>query len=191
MLMNLEGRIEALYVGSAPGPEKIPQPALEVTLEGIVGDKHAGLSRRANVDYPEYTPGTPVRNSRQWSAVSPEELALVAAALGIPYIDPAWLGANLSISGIPKLTTLPKGSKLLFPEGAGLVVNAPCTSPGEVIASKYPEKELKANLFPKAAYHKRGLVGMVECAGIIRAGDVIRVQVYEPKMYVLPERLQS
>jgi hypothetical protein len=52
-----------------------------------------------------------------------------------------------------------------------------------VIVAKYPDLKLSPNRFPKAAIHKRGLVGVVERAGIVRAGDVVTVQVYEAESY--------
>ena len=53
-------------------------------------------------------PGTRVeqsiRNDRQISIVSAEELALIAKELHVPEVKPEWLGANLLISGIPNLS---------------------------------------------------------------------------------------
>ena len=179
--MNHELSVSGLYLGSESG------------LEGIIGDKHAGFTRASDSQTPEYQRGTLIRNNRQWSAVSPEELSLIAESMGIPFIDPAWLGANLALSGIPNLTELPKGTKLRFPEETVLLIegeNMPCTGPGEVIASKYPEKGLKANSFPKAAFGKRGLIGVVERPGIIKLNDVVTVQIYQPKMFSLPPNLK-
>lgn len=135
-------------------------------------------------------------NDRQWSAVSPEELEAIARAMGIPCIDPGWLGANLALIGIPNLTKLPEGTRLVFPEHAILLVkgeNLPCTGPGEIIATKYPDKGLKANQFPKAAIGRRGLVGTVEEPGngIIRLHDIVMVQVHQPQMYSIPPNLRA
>ena len=182
--MQLEAHVQALYVGDAKGLEKSPRDWLEFTLEGIVGDKHAGFTKPADARNPEYVRGSLMRNDRQWSAVAPDELAEVAKLMGVEQIEAGWTGANLALTGIPHFTMLPKGTKLVFPSGAVLVVeaeNMPCTGPGRVIASKYPETKLTPQRFPKAGMHKRGLVGVIERAGIIHVGDTVVIQVYEAK----------
>lgn len=192
--MKLEAQVAALYNGTRPGLEKAPCDQLEANLEGFVGDKHAGFTKRADVRNPEYKRGSLMRNDRQWSAVSPQELAEVAKVMRIPHLDPAWLGANLALAGIPNFTALPKGTKFIFPSGAVLVVeeeNYPCVGPGRVIAAKYPELELKANRFPKMAMGKRGLIGVIERPGLIKLQDLVIVEVYTPKIYMLPAELKS
>ncbi len=187
-LMNLEGYVQALYVGDAKTLEKTPCETLEFNFEGIVGDKHVGYFKKADARNPEYKRCTLMRNDRQWSAIALDELAETAQVMGIDRIDPSWLGANLAFTGIPHFTLLPKGTKLIFPSGAVLLVeaeNEPCVGPGKVIASKYPDHQLSPNLFPKAAIHKRGLVGVVERAGVVHVGDVVTVQVYEAERYPL------
>lgn len=187
--MSLTAQVTALYVGSIPGLEKVSQSSLEVKLEGIVGDKHGGFIRGADSRNREYPRASPMRNDRQWSAVSPEELAVIARNLGVPKVEAGWVGANLSLSGIPNFSDLPKGTKLIFPQGVVFVVetiNNPCVGPGEVIANKYPDKLLQANQFPKAAFGKRGVVGVIERAGMIHCDDLVTVLVYEPKAYSLP-----
>ncbi|MBV9349746.1 MAG: MOSC domain-containing protein [Patescibacteria group bacterium] len=189
-MMKLEGRVDSVY-RSENGVEKYPQQFIEVDLEGILGDSHAGFSRSAGGRKSErrYPRGTKIRNYRQWSAVSIEELAIIAENMGIPSIDPGWIGANVALRGVPEFTQLPKGSTFAFPEKAVLLVeeaNLPCTAPGDVIGSKYSGRNFRPNLFPKAAMGRRGLVGVVERPGIIRIDDVVIVEVYEPKIYSLP-----
>ncbi len=187
--MQIQAVVEALYIGDNAGLEKTPCDVLDFTLEGILGDKHAGFTKKADARNPEYKRGTKMRNDRQWSAVAPDELAEAARALGVETIDAAWLGANLSFSGIPNFTRLPKGTKLIFASGAVLVVegeNMPCVGPVRVIAAHYPDLKLSPNRFVKAAMHKRGLVGMVERAGAVRVGDVVTVEVYEAAAYPQP-----
>ena len=186
--MDIQGYVQALYVGDAKGLEKTPCDTLSLTLEGITGDKHAGFTKKADARNPEYKRGTLMRNDRQWSAVAPDELAEAARQMGIKQIDPSWVGANLAFTDIPNFTLLPKGTKLIFPSGAVLLVeaeNMPCVLPGRVIASKYPDLKLSPNRFPKAAMHKRGLVGVIERAGVVHVGDVVTVQVYEAAGYPL------
>ena len=97
----------------------------------------------------------------------------------------AWLGANLH----SRLTELPPGTRLFFPEDATLVVegeNEPCIGPGKVIHAHHPEREKLASHFVKAAWKKRGLVGWVERPGIIRPSDTVKVMLPTPVTYSLP-----
>jgi MOSC domain len=161
----------------------------KVTFEGIEGDRHAGLTRPADVRTPWFPKGTLIRNTRQLSLVSTEELAQVAETLGIPKVLASWLGANLEVAGIPTLTHLPPGTLLFFPEDAVLAVegeNEPCTGPGRVIEAHYPDKEKLASRFVKAAWQRRGLVAWVERPGVIRAGDEVKVMLPKPVTYGVP-----
>lgn len=162
---------------------------VKVSFEGFVGDRHAGLTREADVRVPWFPRGTVIRNTRQVSLVSSEELALVAQTLELPHVLAAWLGANLELAGIPSLTQLPPGTRLFFPEDATLVVegeNAPCTGPGKVMEAHHPDRAKLASRFVKAAWKKRGLVGWVERPGVIRPGDSVKVMLPEPVTYSLP-----
>jgi len=167
-------------------------PEARVSFEGLEGDRHAGLTRPADVRTPWFPKGTPVRNTRQLSLVSSEELAEVAEAMAVPKVLAAWLGANLELAGVPKLTHLPPGTRLFFPGDAVLAVegeNEPCTGPGRVIEAHYPDREKLASRFVKAAWQRRGLVAWVERPGVIRAGDEVRVMLPKPVTYVLPAEL--
>ncbi|XXF76750.1 MOSC domain-containing protein [Myxococcaceae bacterium GXIMD 01537] len=160
-----------------------------VTWEGFDGDRHAGLTRPADVRVPWFPRGTPIRNTRQVSLVSSEELALIAGTLGLPRVLAAWLGANLELAGVPQLTRLPPGTRLFFPEDATLVVegeNEPCTGPGKVIEEHHPGHDKLASRFVKAAWGRRGLVAWVERPGVIRPGDAVRVLLPPPVSYSLP-----
>ena len=123
----------------------------------------------------QFKRGTMVRNSRQVSILSIEELLEVAKVMGIPEIKPEWVGANLVTSGVPKLTLLPPSSRLQFPSGATIVVdieNLPCRYPAAIIEKHHP-KLLSG--FVKAAKHRRGIVGWVEAEGKVKQGDTITV----------------
>jgi hypothetical protein len=154
-------------------------PALELDLGGIPGDRHYGMTARADSRYPMYPRGTEIRNRRQLSAVSVEEMAVVAQALGVPEVKAEWLGANLLLEGLPDLTLLPAGARLLFPSGAGLICegeNEPCLGPGEKVQEQYPDVPRLAPAFVKAAVNRRGIVLSVERAGVIRPGDVAKIE---------------
>jgi hypothetical protein len=164
-------------------------PVLPLTLEGAVGDRHAGLTRKADVRTPWFPRGVLVRNSRQLSLVSTEELALIAAALEVPQVQAAWLGANLELAGVPRLTRLPPGTRLFFPEDAVLMMegeNTPCRKAGRALEPFCPERPALASRFVKAAHQRRGLVGWVERAGRIRPGDAVRVLLPPAVTYALP-----
>ena len=176
----MTGKVEALLL--SPPDSYLPAKAVEqveVTWEGLVGDKHAGLTMQANNYQKPYPKGAEIRNVRQISLVSREELEQIAAGLDVPELQAAWVGANMLVSGIPDLTQLPSGSRFYFEGGVGLVVegeNLPCSTAGGAVQEQYPEREGLASQFPKKAIGKRGLVGWVEKPGSIRVGETVQVR---------------
>jgi hypothetical protein len=101
-------------------------------------------------------------------------------------LAPETLCANICVEGIPRFSQLPKGSRLLFPSGAALLVeegNPPCSYIGERIDARHTPgsgEPAAGKLFPKSAMGLRGLVGVVDIAGVLAPGDRIVVQVFEP-----------
>lgn len=190
MSTQLTGRTVRVLIG--PEPKHVltrDMPEVKVSLEGFVGDRHAGLTRKADVRTPWFPRGAVVRNTRQVSLVSTEELALIAQALGVPQVLAAWLGANLELAGVPRLTQLPPGTRLFFPEDATLVVegeNEPCRKAGRSLEAHHPELAGLASRFVKAAHQRRGLVAWVERAGLIRPGDRVQVELPPAGVYSLP-----
>lgn len=149
-----------------------PVPEIVLGFDGPAGDRHAGLTRpscsRVTAQHPR---GTEIRNARQLSILSAEELAETAMAMGLDALDPALLGATLVLSGLPDLTHLPPGSRLQGPDGATLVVdmeNLPCHLPAREIAASEPEA---ARRFKAAARDRRGVTAWVERPGRLRLGD--------------------
>lgn len=179
MTRYLTGTVTRLLIGqSRQTIESSNVARVRATFEGLEGDTHRGLTRRSDVRVPHYPRGTIIRNTRQVSILSEEELAEVAAALEIPRILAAWVGANLELRGIPNLTMLPPSTRIFFPDDAVIVVDAenmPCTGPGEAIQEHYPDVPKLAQRFPKAAWHRRGVVGWIEREGYINDGDTVRV----------------
>ena len=152
------------------------QPEVKVTLEGFDGDRHAGFTMPATGHTPRYPRGTVLRNTRQVSVVSAEELSEVAGALGVEAIRPEWVGANLALAGVPGLTALPPGTRLAVGEEAVFVVegpNAPCVYPGKAIQSRLTS--VSASDFPKVARGRRGVTAWVERPGRVAEGDQVRV----------------
>jgi hypothetical protein len=163
-----------------------PVDRLLVDFTGIVGDHHAGRTRRSSSREPWYAQGTEIRNDRQLTIVSSVELAEVAAAMDLPVIEPGWIGANLVFADIPELTALPAGTKLLFAGGASLNVeaeNGPCRAAGRSIGVHFPDREGLDLLFPKRAQHKRGLVASVEKPGIVEVGEAVEVRLPRQRLY--------
>jgi hypothetical protein len=97
------------------------------------------------------------------------------------------LTANLCFEGIPNFSQLPKGTQLVFPSGATLMVedyNPPCKDMSEHIAKTHTTisgESPRRLAFAKASKRLRGLVGVVDVAGEISAGDVVIIKIYDPK----------
>lgn len=191
--VNLQAKIVSVLIGCHPLLETLAEKQafphagylekervseVRVTMEGFEGDRHAGMTMLANGHTPMYRRGTVIRNSRQVSIVSVEDLQAIAEALGLPEVLPEWLGANLTVSGVPHFSQLPPGARLVFPEQTVLVVegeNGPCVFPGKLISHHSPDTRGLATRFPKAAVHRRGIVAWVERPGTIREGDTAQV----------------
>ena len=186
-MKKLVGTLVSVHTGNNPDYSKDVQPSARMELDGFVGDKHRSFERIAQSYDPDPT-GTVRRNERQWSGVSNEELAIIAERLDLKEpLMAATAGANVCVEGIPEFSKLPKGSRLLFPSGAALVVeegNPPCSYVGERIEARNTTSSgapAAGKLFPKAAISLRGVMGVVDIAGELIPGDRIVVQVYEPE----------
>ncbi|MFT3988372.1 MOSC domain-containing protein [Aestuariivirga sp.] len=166
------------------GLEKQERDDLMLRFEGPEGDCHGGLTRKSDVRMiKQFKRGTEVRNARQLSILSEEELAEVAAKMGIQAVKPEWVGANIVTRGIPDLTLLPPSTRLQFPSGAMITIdieNLPCRYPADIIKSHNPDQKLG---FVAAARNKRGVVGWVEAEGLIRSGDPITVWIPPQRIY--------
>ena len=166
------------------GLEKQQCDKMMLRFGGIEGDCHAGLTRKSDSRMlKQFKRGTEVKNTRQVSILSKEELTEIAARMAIPEVKPEWVGANLVTSGIPNLTLFPPSTRLQFPSGATLVVdleNLPCRYPADVIDKHYPEPKMG---FVKAAQVKRGVVGWVEAEGEVRVGDHIVIWLPPQRIY--------
>lgn len=179
-LKTLTGKVEGVFF--TPDPQSFitaSQPELEFALAGIPGDRHYGHTMisggREKKVYPR---GTEIHNNRQWSAVSSEELAAIAATMNLKTVQPEWVGANLLLSGIPDLSHLPPLTRMKFFSGdemtAVLMIygqNKPCIYPHQAM-----ENILGKAIdipFTKAAATCRGLVGWVEKPGVIKPGNAV------------------
>ena len=152
--------------------------SLDVSFGGIPGERHHGFVRPADARVPWYPRGSQLRNTRQASLVSVEELAEIAGLMGLPEIRPEWLGANIVVEGVARLSFLPMGSRLFFGGRAVLVCegyNAPCSISGSAVASA-AGKGSKQD-FVKPATRRRGIVASVERPGQIVPGSEIDILV--------------
>ncbi len=176
------GRVASL--GRAPGAAigSRPLPALELTHEGIPGDRHAGFLRPADVRVPWFNRGEAIQNERQLSLVSMEDLAVIAANLGVDRVEPEWLGANLAVEGLRDFSFIPRGTRLFFPSGAVLAVtdqNAPCRTAGREVERHFPAMAGLSLRFAAAARRLRGVVACVDRPGTIKAGEEFKVRIPE------------
>ena len=148
------------------------------SFAGVAGEVHGGVTRASCSRVTgQYKRGTEIRNVRQFSVLSAEELALIAADMGLAVLDPSLLGASMVISGIPDFTHLPPSSRLQAESGATLVVdmeNRPCTLPAKEIEAVHPGFGKK---FKPAAQDRRGVTAWVEREGILQVGARVRLHV--------------
>ncbi|MBO0662713.1 molybdenum cofactor sulfurase [Jiella sp. MQZ9-1] len=183
---RIEGRVLGLYRTLADGFETTAVETLELGFGGIAGDRHGGMTRRSGGREPWYERDTEMRNERQLSLLAPDELAAVAAELGIAEIRPEWIGGNLLVDGIPQLSFLPPRTLLFFENGVTLKIdghNNPCRYAGRAIADQAGGGTDVELGFVKAAKHRRGLVAWVEKPGVIAANERFEARVPEQWIY--------
>jgi len=192
-MKEVQGALVSAYVGAAGSLKKIECDTLEFAFDGIVGDRHRGFTRAAWELTDKQPGGTERRNERQWSAVGHEDLAAVSTQLGLPEALKAGdVAVNLSISGIPEFSRLPRGTVLTFDGGVVLIVeeyNPPCSRMSQHIADHYhalSEAPLGKNDFIEASKFCRGLVGAVEVPGSVSIGEGVTVA-----QEVLPKWLRA
>lgn len=187
-IRKLTARVAGVYTAPSDHFETRATEALAVGFEGIAGDFHAGATRRSGGREPWYPRGTEMRNERQLSLVAADELAQVAQNMDVAQIRPEWIGANLLIEGLPRLSLLPSATLLFFQGGATLKIDAqnnPCRHAGRLVAeqARMADQTAGALAFVKAAKRLRGLVAWVEKPGLIRQGEEVSVRVPEQWIY--------
>ncbi len=172
------GVVEGLYI--TPDKESFLtefRNELNFEIGGISGDRHAGIERHSGGrEKKQYRKGTVIRNNRQWSAMSTEEITDIALAMDLPEVKPEWMGTNLLVSGIPDFSLCQPMSLLKIfhneHEGPVLVVfgqNKPCIHPHKLMES-IMDRKIEVP-FSKAAANNRGLIGWVEKPGVANVGD--------------------
>ena len=183
---NITG--EVVWLGRVADREQTlradPVPSLELDFGGIKGEFHSGLTRpscsRVLSQYPR---GTEIRNVRQITILSAEELTETAHAMDIPNLKPEWVGANIIVSGIPDFTMIPPSSRLITASGCSLVVdmeNAPCQFPAKEIEAEHPGH---GKAYKPAASGRRGVTAWVEREGTLNIGDKFVLHVPPQRVY--------
>lgn len=155
-----------------------PIESIFASYGGFAGDFHSGLTRascvRVKAQHPQ---GTEIRNTRQISILSVEEMDEIAREIGIGVLDPTTLGASIILKGIPDFTYVPPGSRLQSANGTTIVVdveNGPCNFPAREIENDQPGH---GKAFKAAARGRRGVTGWIEREGQIAIGDTLRLHV--------------
>lgn len=181
VLAETEFSGEITWLGMVPADSGIQaeaREALELGFHGITGARHEGTERASCVRVKNlYETGTQIRNVRQMTILSEEELALIAADMGLDRVDPRHLGATMVVRGIPDFTFVPPSARLQGAEGVTLTVdmeNRPCILPGREIEKDHAGYGPK---FKTAAANRRGITAWVERPGQVRLGDILRLYV--------------
>ena len=162
----------------------VPQSEVFASFAGVAGELHGGVTRAScSRVLSQYPRNTEIRNVRQFSVLSEEEMKLIARGMGLTALDPGLLGASLVISGIPDFSHLPPSSRLQAESGATLVVdmeNRPCQFPAKEIEKVHPGfgKKFKPN-----AEDRRGVTAWVEREGVLRLGQRVRLHVPDQRAW--------
>ncbi len=178
---RFEGRV--VWLGFVPHRDRVEIDAVQLRdmplgFDGYGPDVHAGETRAScSRVLKQYPKGTKIRNTRQLSLVSAEDMAEIAEKLGLETLDPAWLGASVVVEGIPDFSHLPPSARLQADDGVTLTVdmqNRPCHFPARTIEAAHPGH---GAAFQTAARGRRGITAWVERTGILKIGDVLRLHI--------------
>lgn len=151
---------------------------LRALFSGPEGEAHGGLTRPScSRVLGQYRRNTPIRNVRQFSILSAEEMDLIAVDMGLARLDPALVGATMVLRGIPDFSHVPPSSRLIAEGGASLCVdmeNLPCTLPAKPIEAHHAGK---GRSFKPAAKDRRGVTAWVEAEGVLKLGMKLRLHI--------------
>lgn len=159
---------------------------LRMDFAGPEGEAHGGLTREScSRVLRQYPRGTEIRNTRQLSIISAEELSEIAIAMGIESLDPALLGATMVVAGIEDFTHLPPSARLQGEGGATVVVdmeNHACQLPARPIENRHPGQ---GAAFRRAAKDRRGITAWVEREGLFTLGEVLTLHIPAQRSWAL------
>ncbi|WP_424980552.1 MOSC domain-containing protein [Leisingera sp. S232] len=179
------GRITWLgHVPADRGVQAQPIDRLDLGFAGVSGGRHEGENRASCVRVKNlYSQGTEIRNVRQLTVLSEEELAQIAADMGMDRLDPAHLGATIVLRGIPDFTFVPPSSRLQGQDGVTLTVdmeNRPCVLPGREIEKDHAGFGAR---FKPAAQNRRGITAWVERPGSLSLGGELTLFVPDQRAW--------
>lgn len=153
--------------------------AVDITWDGVAGAAHSGRTRPSDSRVlAQHEKGTQIANVRALSIVAAEDLAHIAAELGLEACNPEWLGANIVVQGFPDFSFLPPSSRLQADNGTTLIVdmqNHPCHQVAKTIEAVHPGKGIR---FKDVAKGRRGVTAWTERPGRLCIGD--RLQLHMP-----------
>ncbi|WP_371226146.1 MOSC domain-containing protein [Roseovarius sp. 2305UL8-3] len=175
------GRVEE----GGEGIRSVPlNTTIHASYAGVEGEVHSGLTRpscvRTVTQFPE---GTEIRNVRQFSILSVEEMAATAAEMGLDGLEPEWVGASMIIEGIDDFTHVPPSSRLMNAAGTSLVIdmlNRPCLYPAKEVEKDKPGY---GKAYKTAAKGRRGVTAWVEREGPLSVGDELVLHVPDQRVW--------
>ena len=169
-----------------------PVETLAASFDGPEGEAHGGVNRpscsRVLTMHPR---NTPIRNVRQFSILSVEDLDAIAKNMGVEALKPEWLGMAMLVEGLPDFTHVPPSSRLQGPDGVTLVIdmeNRPCQLPARVIEDHLPGEGKK---FKSAAKGLRGVTAWVEREGELALGDELRLAIPDQPVWSQLEKART
>lgn len=182
VLRKTEFEAEVVWLGHVPSGKSLRAGAVQALDLGFSGDqgaRHEGVNRASCVRVKNlYPQGTEIRNVRQLSVLSAEEIEATAKEMGLDRLDPSFLGVSVVLRGIPDFTHVPPSSRLQIADGLTITIdmeNRPCVLPGREIDADLPGH---GAAFKPAAKGRRGVTAWVERPGQIKLGD--RMSLFVP-----------
>jgi len=159
--------------------------SLYLGFSGPAGETHGGLTRPScSRVLAQYERGTEIRNVRQLSLISEEELSAIADEMGISNLDPSWIGASVILRGIPDFSHVPPSSRLQNEAGTTLTIdmqNRPCHLPVAEIKVDHPNE---AKGFKAAARRRWDVTAWVEREGQFSVGDQLRLHIPDQRAWL-------
>ena len=187
VLRQTEFKASVVWLGHVPSgaslrAENVAQ--LDLGFSGDRGARHEGVNRPSCVRVKNlYPQGTEIRNVRQLTILSEEELTEIAREMDLDAVDPGLLGASVVIRGIPDFTHVPPSSRLQAPDGLTVTIdmeNRPCVLPGREIEAEAPGH---GAAFKPAAQGRRGVTAWVERPGMLKVGDTLSLFVPDQRTW--------
>ena len=170
------------WLGTVPADRDsiraVPLERLDLSFEGIAGERHEGRNRpscsRVTSQHPK---GTEISNVRQVTILSGEEMAMIAADIGLECLNPKYVGASIVIEGIEDFSHVPPSSRLQAENGTTLIIdmqNRPCHLPAREIEADLPGH---GKAFKAAGKGRRGVTAWIERPGSLVIGDKLRLHI--------------